>query len=62
MIRELGVSRPIWQLELCDHLLRSEKSCVEKWDYVYMNPVRAGLVMKPEDWPYSGEIITETGL
>jgi len=62
MVRELQYARPVWQLEFFDHLLRSEKSCVEKWDYVYRNPVRAGLVAQPEDWPYSGEIVPDRGL
>jgi REP element-mobilizing transposase RayT len=62
LIRELNYAKPVWQLEFSDHLIRSEKSCVEKWDYVYRNPVRAGLVTQPEDWPYSGEIVTDRGL
>jgi hypothetical protein len=61
MIKELGVSRPVWQLEFNDHLIRSEESCAEKWDYVYRNPVRAGLVVHPEDWPYCGEIVADSG-
>jgi hypothetical protein len=28
-----------------------------KWDYVRMNPVRAGLVAKSEDWLYQGEVV-----
>ena len=62
MIRELKYARPVWQLQFFDHLLRSEKSCADKWDYVYRNPVRAGLAAQPEDWPYSGEIIEDWGL
>ena len=45
-----------WQDGFFDHLLRSGESYAEKWNYVRMNPVRAGLVARPEDWPYSGEI------
>jgi REP element-mobilizing transposase RayT len=62
MIRELDCARPVWQLQFFDQLLRSEEKCVEKWDYVYLNPVRAGLVAKPEDWTYGGEIIEDWGL
>jgi len=29
----------------------------QKWNYVRENPVRAGLVAQPEDWPYAGEIV-----
>ena len=47
----------IWQPGFFDHLLRSDESYAEKWNYVNMNPVRAGLVGNPEDWPWSGEIV-----
>jgi REP element-mobilizing transposase RayT len=59
LIRELNCARPVWQPEFFDHLLRSEISSAEKWEYVYYNPVRAGLVTCPQDWPYSGEIISD---
>jgi len=44
-----------WQKGFFDHLLRHSESYREKWEYVRMNPVRAGLVPRPEDWPYQGE-------
>ena len=47
----------IWQRGFFDHLLRSDESYGQKWNYVRENPVRAGLVGKAEDWPYAGEII-----
>ncbi|HXR08272.1 MAG TPA: transposase [Candidatus Acidoferrum sp.] len=47
-----------WQPGFFDHLLRDSESYSEKWDYVWRNPVRAGLVARPEDWPYQGEIHT----
>ncbi len=46
-----------WQPEFFDHVLRSGESYGHKWEYVRMNPVRAWLVSKPEDWPYQGEIV-----
>jgi putative transposase len=46
-----------WQPGFNDHLLRSDESYAAKWDYVFQNPVRGGLVARAEDWPYSGEII-----
>ena len=42
---------------LFDHLLRSQESYSQKWDYVRMNPVRAKLCDAAEDWPYQGEIV-----
>ena len=55
-LRSVGHVGPHWQKGFFDHLLRSGESYSQKWDYVRENPVRAGLVSKPEDWPYAGEI------
>ena len=41
-----------WQRDFFDHRIRNEQSLEEKWHYVAQNPVRAGLVPTPEDWPY----------
>jgi len=49
---------PIWQRRFFDHVLRSDESYAQKWNYVRENPVRAGLVTNADDWPYAGEIIT----
>jgi REP element-mobilizing transposase RayT len=54
--RRHALTVPFWQDGFFDHVLRSEESYEVKWQYVLENPVRAGLVAKPEDWPYQGEI------
>jgi putative transposase len=41
-----------WQRHFFDHRIRKEESLEEKWNYIVQNPVRAGLVKSPEDWPY----------
>jgi REP element-mobilizing transposase RayT len=48
---------PTWQRGFFDHVLRSDESYAQKWNYVRENPVRAGLVTNVDDWPYSGEIV-----
>jgi REP-associated tyrosine transposase len=48
---------PTWQRGFFDHVLRSDESYSQKWNYVRENPVRAGLVTKADDWPYSGGIV-----
>jgi putative transposase len=53
----LGVQKPHWQEGFFDHVMRGAESSSQKWDYVRMNPVRAGLCKNPEDWPYQGEIV-----
>ena len=45
-------SRISWQRDFFDHRLRNDESLREKEDYIRMNPVRAGLVNRPEDWPH----------
>jgi len=56
IVRELRISRTIWQAEFFDHILRSSESYSQKWDYVRDNPARAGLVPNADEWPYQGEI------
>jgi putative transposase len=41
-----------WQENFFDHRIRQEESLGEKAEYILMNPVRAGLIDKLEDWPY----------
>ena len=54
----VGVQKPHWQEGFFDHLLRNSESYSEKWEYVRMNPVRAGLCPEPDEWPYHGEIVS----
>ena len=50
-------SSELWQPGFFDHVLRSDESYAEKWNYVKENPVRAGLVQIASEWPYEGEIV-----
>jgi REP element-mobilizing transposase RayT len=43
-------SGPVWQDESLDHVLRSDESLKEKCEYIRQNPVRRGLVERPEDY------------
>ena len=45
-----------WQVDHWDRRLRREENYDQKWDYVRNNPVRAGLVLSLEDWPFQGEL------
>ncbi|MFH0952938.1 MAG: hypothetical protein V1873_01270 [Verrucomicrobiota bacterium] len=42
----------VWQRGFFDHRLRGDEGWREKADYILHNPVRAGLVLRWEDWPY----------
>jgi putative transposase len=54
--KKCGIEGHVWQREFFDHLLRSDESYVQKWDYVFNNPVRAGLAKEANDWHWQGEI------
>ena len=49
LAKECGIT---WQENFFDHRIRSEDSDKYKSDYVWENPVRAGLIERAEDWPY----------
>ncbi len=44
---------PFWQDESYDHWVRNEREFQRIVAYIEENPVSAGLVTKPEDWPWS---------
>ena len=53
-----GEGARLWQRNIWDVQLRRGEDYGEKWHYVFHNPVRAGLVDRPEAWPYHGELET----
>ena len=55
-LREQGIASPYWRKGFFDHVLRSGDSYSQKWNYVRANPVRAGLAVYWNEWPYLGEI------
>ncbi|MBT3378788.1 MAG: hypothetical protein HN742_04130 [Lentisphaerae bacterium] len=46
----------IWQSDCWDTQMRDGEHYRRKLEYVGLNPVRAGLVLRTEDWPYQGHI------
>lgn len=45
--------RPFWQPRYYDFNVHNEKKRVEKLRYMHRNPVKRGLVAKPEEWKWS---------
>ncbi len=45
-----GSGGPVWQEESFDHVVRADGSFEEKIEYIRQNPVRRGLVARPEDY------------
>ena len=44
---------PFWQDESFDHWIRNEEQFIRVKNYIERNPVKAGLVSRAEDWPWS---------
>jgi putative transposase len=53
--RSAGITSSLrfWQRRFYDHIIRDETDFARHLDYVHYNPVKHGLVLKPEDWPHS---------
>ena len=49
LTKNLGIH---WHRGFFDHRIRRCESLNEKWNYIVMNPVRAGFVSQPEHWPH----------
>ena len=52
----LGQSRGKWQRDQWHMRMRTVEHYNEKLEYVLENPVRAGLAVTRDTWPYRGEI------
>jgi putative transposase len=50
-----------WQRRYYDFNVFSEMKTVEKLQYMHRNPVKRGLVAKPEDWRWSSFRLYPTG-
>jgi putative transposase len=62
--RELRLpeGNPFWQERYYDFNVWSEGKRVEKLRYIHRNPVRRGLVKRPEDWKWSSFLHYATGV
>jgi putative transposase len=53
-ISMLGLNRgPFWQDESYDHLIRNDEECERVKHYIEWNPVKAGIAVLPEEFPFS---------
>ena len=51
--RRRAASGEVWQPRFFDRALRTVKEYNEKIEYLHLNPVRAGLVQRAQEWPWS---------
>jgi len=49
----LGRRGAFWQADYYDRAIRDERHFRSAVEYIHSNPVRAGLVSRPEDWRFS---------
>jgi putative transposase len=50
-------SQPLWQRSAWDRIVRTEDNTETVIRYLLMNPVRAGIVSDPLDYPFSGSLV-----
>jgi putative transposase len=53
---ERKTGRPLWQKKFYDHILRRNDSPDAVAWYIWMNPVRAGLSSRPEQYRFLGSL------
>lgn len=54
--RQRGRKGSVWQDERFDRIIRDQGELEEKWGYIRHNPVKAGLVAVPEEYPWLYEM------
>ena len=53
VVRAHKGERGIWQRRFLEHAIRNERDYAAHVDYVYINPLKHGLVREVRAWPYS---------
>lgn len=56
-----GLGEPVWQARYYDFSLFTAREVEEKLTHMHQNPVRAGLVKRAADWPWSSARYHEDG-
>jgi len=51
--RDRQRGRGVWQPRYWEHRIRDEDDWFRLRDYIHLNPVKHGYVVRPEDWPWS---------
>ena len=49
----VSIEGSVWQIEYWDRFIRNERHYQNAISYVHTNPVKAGLCVCAEDWPFS---------
>lgn len=59
LARRANPKRKLWQRSFYDHALRGAEDLFDVGAYIFENPVRAGIVDDPADYPWSGSLVWE---
>ena len=54
--RRRGEAAELWQGRFFDRALRTVEEYNEEVEYIHLNPVRRGLVSRPQDWRWSSVV------
>lgn len=57
----LPANRHVWQPDYYDRFIRNERHFAAAVDYIHQNPVKAGLIVQAEEWPWSSAREWERG-
>jgi putative transposase len=49
----------LWQKGYYEHVLRADEATLQVARYIWANPVTAGLVREPAEYPYSGSLVLD---
>jgi putative transposase len=49
----------LWQKKFYDHILRRDDQVASVAGYIWMNPVRKGFCVEPQEYPYSGSFVVD---
>ena len=52
-MKETGSKMEVWERSFTNHHVRDGEDYEKHRFYIHLNPVRAGLVERPQDYPYS---------
>jgi len=55
--KELGYKGEVWQESFTEHRIKDAEDYAHHREYIRMNPVRRGMVRRPEQYPYSSATI-----
>ena len=53
--------RRLWQRGYYEHAVRNDEATLVVARYILANPVRAGLVREPREYPFSGSLVLDRG-